>query len=167
MIVQYLMLASVVVIVILVSLTLAGTDKLKKEVVGTIQTENATVDVTTTTADVRFFEGSFIQPANSRITSILVIPLAAIVGTGTIGFKAGTTVSINGTTGGAADIVASAASGLAASAAAAVLLSANSATIVTAAGYTNVDRRVYVDVTNSAALTTGGVVRFVVSYQKF
>ena len=159
--VQYFMLVAVVTVLIIAALTLNNVGKIKKETVPSLQTQDVVVDVTTATTGL-VFEGSFVQPANSRITAIIIVPLAAISSNsaaGSVGYKAGLTT-------GGVDLVAAVATGLG-STAAAVPLTITTPSLVAAGVYTSVSRTVYLDVTATAALTTAGVVRYVVSYQIF
>ena len=160
--VQYFMLAAVVTVLILAALTLNNVTKIKQETVPSLQSGNANLDVALTVGQTTTSEVTFVQPANSRIDSILVIPLAAVKGTstGTIGYKVGSTT-------GGVDVVAAVADGVAAASSAAVALTPVTSTVVAALKYTNVARTMYFDVTNSSAVTVAGSVRFIVSYTQF
>lgn len=166
-IIQYFMLAAVVTVLILAALTLNNVSKIKNETVPSLQNETAIVDVTVVLAAAigTYAEGSFVQPANSRITAISAIPLAAISATA----NTGTVNALVGTSAQGAQLVAAnaqiAAGGAAANPNFPVALTLVSAT---SPQYTSAARTVYFSVKNLLGpVDAGGVVRFVVTFTKF
>ena len=161
--VQYFMLAAVVTVLILAAITLNNVSKIKTETVPSVQTQNVTFDLTVAAlaASGAAPEGSFTQPANSKILSIQAIPLSTLTldSSGTAVLKAG--IASAGAT-----IVAG--TTILSSLVAAANLPVNGTLI--GPQYTSVARTVYVSLlTGGAAVTTATAttVRIVVRYEAY
>jgi len=150
-----------VTLLILVSLTLSSVGKIKNETVPSVQTVNSVLDVTVPVSAALYAEGTFVQPAGTKITGVFVVPLSGLIAataTGT-GVRAGTASNA------ATDTIALAATALAATTDPVVLNKVYNATLIGQV-YAPAERTLYFHVVSgTGGFTVAGVVRFVISYQ--
>ena len=153
---------AVLVVVILSSITLYRVTQIKGEVVPSVQIQDSVFDVTLAGSSLAGTaeEGTFRQPANSKILSIQAIPLTTVVmaSSGTLVGKAG--IATAGTDIASTTLL----STLTAAANLPVALS------LSGPQFTSVARTVYIGVltgTSAVSTSTDTVIRFVVRYETY
>jgi len=146
---------AVLVTFVMVLVTYSRVQKIKQEVVPSVQPQNVLLDATVPVA-AGSVESTWVQPANTRILSVVAVPLSVLTATAA-------TSSI-GTTAGGGEL--SAAAGALLAAGATVPGVYITPTLLAAAPlYTSVSRTTYFKITSAAAQPAGLVVRWIIKYE--